>query len=415
MHVNRLSLLHPAVIVSALGYFVDAFDILIFGAVRLKTLRGLGLEGQSLTDATLSIQSWQMAGMFVGGIGAGILADRIGRVRALYFSIALYSVATMLCGMASSVEAFLVWRTIAGIGLAGELGTGVTLVVESLPQRWRGLGATIMASFGMLGAAAAGTTGWWVNDWRHAYYIGGALGLLLLALRLSVGESPIFERALRQEGISRGNFLAFFSNFERFSRLVKCSLLGITTWFNVGILMTLSPEFGAAKGLVEPVDPALAVVFFHVGMVAGDAAAGLLSQWLRSRLRALRWFLWAQAVCVAAYLFVPFSSAAFMYVMIVLLGFAGGYWAVFITHAAEQFGTNLRATAAGAAPALVRIAFVPISTAFQGLKAPSAFGDPLLAAAAVGGACIGLALLASIQLEDPFAKNLDYVERKAMG
>lgn len=410
MHHDRQSLLQPAVIVAALGYFVDAFDILIFGAVRLKTLHGLGLSGQALMDATMSIQSWQMAGMFGGGIGAGMLADRIGRVRALYFSIALYSIATLLCGMANSVQAFLVWRALAGIGLAGELGTGVTLVAESLPQHRRGLGAAIMASFGMLGAAAAGSTGWWVDDWRYAYYIGGALGLLLLVLRLSVGESRIFEKARTYQGISRGNFWAFLSNRARFSRLLKSALLGVTTWFNVGILMTLAPELGIAKGVLGPIDPALAVVFFHVGMVVGDAGAGLLSQRLQSRLRALRWFLYAQILCVSVYLFVPFKDPAWMYVMVILLGCAGGYWAVFITNAAEQFGTNLRATAASAAPALVRLAFVPISAAFQWLKAPEMLGSPLWAAAVVGGACIGLALWASYHLEEPFAKNLDYVE-----
>ncbi len=403
-------LLQPAVIVSALGYFVDVFDILIFGAVRVKTLQGLGLSGSALTDATLSIQSWQMAGMFAGGIGAGMLADRVGRVKALYFSIALYSAATLLCGMAETVEAFLLWRAIAGIGLAGELGTGVTLVAESLPTRRRGLGAAIMASFGMLGAVAAGGVGWWVTDWRHAYYIGSAMGFGLLALRLSVGESRIFEQARAYRGIPRGDFWAFISRPERLGRLLKCSLLGITTWFNVGILMTLAPEFGAAKGVRGPVDPALAVVFFHTGMAVGDAGAGVISQWLQSRLRTLRWFLCAQALCVGLYLFVPLSEPAGMYGFIVGLGIAGGYWAVFITNATEQFGTNLRATAAGTAPALVRLAFVPISAAFQWLKGPSVCGSPLWAAAAVGAGCIGLALWASYRLEEPFAKRLDYLE-----
>ncbi len=403
-------LLQPAVLVAALGYFVDVFDILIFGAVRIKTLLGLGLSGQALTDATISIQSWQMVGMFAGGIGAGMLADHIGRVRALYFSIALYSVATLFCGLAASVEAFLVWRAIAGVGLAGELGTGVTLVAESLPTQRRGLGAAIMASFGMLGAVAAGSMGWLVDDWRLAYYLGSALGFGLLLLRLTVGESRIFERVRANRSVLRGNFWAFLSHRERFGRLMKCSLLGVTTWFNVGILMTLAPEFGAAKGVLGPIDPALAVVFFHIGMVAGDAGAGLLSQWLRSRLRALRWFLYAQTFCVGVYLFAPYTDPAYMYDLIVLLGVAGGYWAVFITNATEHFGTNLRATAASAAPALVRVAFVPISAAFQWLKAPALLGSPLAAAAAVGALCIGSALWASFRLEEPFFKNLDYVE-----
>jgi MFS family permease len=407
---NPQRLLNAAVVVAALGYFVDVFDLLLFGAVRIKTLSGLGLSGQAITDAGIFIQDWQMIGMFFGGIGSGVLADKIGRVRALYFSIALYSVATLGCGLSDSLAAFTFWRTLAGIGLAGELGTGVTLVSESLPTNKRGLGTAIMATFGILGAVAAGSMGWIVDDWRAAYYIGGGLGLALLALRLSVGESPIFENARGKKGVGRGNFFSFFSNSDRFGRLWNSSLLGVVTWFNTGILMLLAPEFGAARGLPERIDPALTVIWFHIGMSAGDGASGILSQVLKSRLRALRIFLLLQVASVSAYLFLPLSANWQMYLLILLIGFAGGYWAVFITNATEQFGTNLRATAASTAPSIVRIFFIPIAAAFQWLKTPSMTGNIVVAAALVGAACIGTALWASFRLNEPFHKDLDYVE-----
>ncbi len=407
---NQQRLLNAAVIVSALGYFVDVFDLLLFGAVRVKTLSGLGLSGQALTDASIAIQNWQMLGMFVGGIAAGVLADKVGRVRALYLSIAIYSVATLFCGASSSVDMFTFWRTIAGIGLAGELGTGVTLVSESLPTHKRGLGTTIMATFGMLGAVAAGSMGWLVENWSTAYYIGGGLGLMLLVLRLSVGESEVFSKIRERSDIARGNVMAFLTSFERFGRLIKSSMLGVSTWFNTGILMMLAPEFGLAKGLVDRVDPALAVVSFHIGLVLGDAASGLLSQVLESRLKAMRLFLLMQIICVLAYLFAPLSASWQMYPLIFLLGFAGGFWVVFITNTAEQFGTNLRATAASAGPSIVRICFIPIAWGFQWLKSAEMTGSPIQAAALVGALCIGLAMWSSFKLEETFHKNLDYIE-----
>lgn len=408
---NQQRLLNAAVVVSALGYFVDVFDLLLFGAVRVKTLTGLGLSGQALMDASISIQNWQMIGMFAGGIGAGILADKIGRVRALYFSIVVYSIATLLCGAVESVEAFTFWRMVAGIGLAGELGTGVTLVSESLPTQKRGLGTAIMAAFGMLGAVAAGSMGWLVEDWRTAYYIGGGLGLALLVLRLSVGESQVFEKTRARKDVTKGNFFLFFSSGERCGRLLKCSLLGASTWFNTGILMLLAPEFGVAKGIPDRVDPALAVISFHIGMVLGDAGSGLLSQFLKSRLRAIRIFLALQIVCVSVYLFAPLAAAWQMYPLILMLGFAGGFWAVFITNTTEQFGTNLRATAASTAPAIVRVFFVPIALGFQWLKSPEMLGNPLFAAAGIGAICIGAAIWASLRLEETFYKDLDYLEK----
>ncbi|MEQ1744696.1 MAG: MFS transporter [Saprospiraceae bacterium] len=403
-------LLNAAVVVSALGYFVDVFDLLLFGTVRVKSLTALGLSGQALTDASLFLQNCQMVGLFVGGIGAGILGDRLGRVRALYLSIGLYAVGTLLNGFVDSVEMYALCRFVAGIGLAGELGTGITLVAESLPKERRGLGTTIVAAFGMSGAIAAGCMGWFVDDWRTAYFIGGGLGLVLLALRLSVSESPIFLKNRHATAVPRGNFWSFFTNKKRFKRLLYSTLLGVTTWFSVGILMLLAPEFGREKGLSQAISAGSAVVWFHVGMSLGDLGSGLLSQRLRSRLQAVRFFLTMQAVVVATYLFLPFDSAAMFYLLLALLGFSGGFWAVFMTNAAEQFGTNLRATAACVVPSFVRVAFVPIAMSFQFLKLPEQMGSPVVAAAMVGAVTLGLAFWASYRLQESFSVDLDYLE-----
>jgi MFS transporter, putative metabolite:H+ symporter len=409
-HGMQNRLLNSALIVSALGYFVDVFDLLLYGVVRVPSLSALGYSGQALTDAGLYLQNWQMAGLFLGGIGAGILGDKLGRVRALYFSIGLYALGTTLNGFADSLTMYACCRFLAGIGLAGELGTGVTLVAESLPTEKRGLGTTLVAAFGMTGAVLAGSMGWLVADWRHAYFIGGGMGFVLLFLRLRVHESGIFEKMQQQPGIRRGDFFSLFTNKNRFKRLFFSTFLGVTTWFNSGILLLLAPEFGLARGLATPVHPATAVVWFHVGMVLGDMGSGLLSQALRSRLKAMRIFLGMQVVFVAWYLFGPVQQISTLYAVIALLGLAGGFWAVFITNAAEQFGANLRTTAACTVPSFVRILFIPMSMSFQYLKAPGHLGGSIPAAAVVGAVCLALAFVASFCLEDTFRRDMGDME-----
>ena len=409
--MTKTKLLNAAVIVSALGYFVDVFDLLLFGVVRVKSLTAMGFSGQALTDAGISLQNWQMAGLLLGGIGSGIMGDKLGRVRALYFSIALYSLANILNGMAYNFDMYAFCRFLAGIGLAGELGSGITLVAESLPTNKRGLGATIVAGFGMSGAVAAGLVDRFIPDWQMAYFFGGGLGLVLLVLRLSVTESAVFKKVVEQAGVTRGNFFALFNTRDKLNRLVKSTFLGVTTWFNTGILMFLAPEFGVAKGIPEPISAAIAVIWFHVGMVTGDISSGLLSQYLQSRVQAIRIFLVLQVLFVALYLFAPLTSATQMYVLILFLGFAGGFWAVFITNASEQFGTNIRATAACTIPSFVRGLFIPIGMSFKFLKMPEQLGSPIMAAAVVGAVCLAIAFWASFGLKDTFHKDMDFIER----
>jgi MFS family permease len=410
MKSSTVPFFSAAVIVSALGYFVDAFDLLLFGVVRVKSLTELGLSGQALTDASISLQNWQMAGLFAGGIGAGILGDKLGRVKALYYSIALYSLGTILNGFVDSVGMYAVCRFLAGVGLAGELGAGITLVAESMPKEKRGLGTTLVASIGISGALAAGCMGWFVADWRMAYFIGGGMGLVLLILRLHVSDSEIFHRLKSRTDVPRGRILDLITDRSRFFRLINSTLLGVTTWYGVGILMLLAPEFGVARGLTDPVSPALAVIWFHAGMVSGDVASGLLSQYLKSRLKAMRLFLALQTVLIGLYLYAPLQSVSQMYLLITLLGFAGGFWAVFITNATEQFGSNLRVTAASAVPSIVRLSFVPMALSFQWLKSAQIMGNTVHAAAVVGAVCLILAFWSSFRLKETFHTDMDYLE-----
>lgn len=247
-NTTSVKLLNAAVIVAALGYFVDIYDLLLFGFVRVKSLTELGFSGQELTDKGLSLQNWQMFGMLVGGILWGVLGDKRGRVRVLYFSIALYSIANILNGFASGFADYAFYRFMAGIGLAGELGAGITLVAEVLPKHKRGLGTMLVASIGLSGALLA-----WVIEhnfgWRNCYFIGGGLGALLLLLRVSVSESGIFKQLKQQQHISRGNFFALFTSWDRLSRFLRCIFIGTSTWFVIGVLVFFSPEFGKAKGL----------------------------------------------------------------------------------------------------------------------------------------------------------------------
>ncbi|MCB0663377.1 MAG: MFS transporter [Saprospiraceae bacterium] len=404
-------LINSAVIVSALGYFVDAFDLILFGVVRVKSLQSLGFEGEALTQAGIFLQNWLMAGLLLGGVLSGIVGDKFGRVKVLYGSIALYSIANLANGMVADVNMYALCRFLAGIGLAGEVGTGITLVSESLPKEKRGLGTTIVATFGMMGALSAGMIDWIIPDWRMAYYFGGGLGIILLVLRIRVQESGVFNKIKTDAQLVRGNFLSFFQSRELFGRLLKNTFLGGTTWFVVGILVFLAPEFGRAKGIETPISPAEGIIYFHIGMVLGDVSSGLLSQLIQSRVKTVQLFLGLQTLVVAAYLFAPIHSASMMYILIGVLGFTAGFWAVFITNASEQFGTNLRATAACTIPSLVRGLFIPIGIGFTFFASDAVFGNPLLAAALLGFITLGLAFWSSFSIKDAFHRDLDFVEK----
>jgi MFS transporter, putative metabolite:H+ symporter len=401
-------LLNAAVIVAALGYFVDIYDLLLFGFVRVKSLTALGYSGQDLTDKGLALQNWQMFGMLVGGILWGILGDKKGRVRVLYFSIALYSIANLLNGFATGYADYAFYRFIAGIGLAGELGAGITLVAEVLPKNKRGLGTMLVASIGLSGALLA----WGIDklfDWRNCYFIGGLLGVLLLVVRISVSESGIFKQVQQDSSITRGDFFALFRKKERFIRFLRCIFIGTTTWFVVGVLVFFAPEFGRAKGL-DGILAGNAIALCYIGLILGDVASGLISQYLRSRIKVMALFLVLDLIAITAYLTLPFSSPALFYACHLLLGFSVGFWVIFVTIGAEQFGTNLRSTVATSVPNFARGMQVPINESFKYLKNSVFAGSVIMPAYIIGGVCLLIAFAALAGMQETFDRDLDYVE-----
>jgi MFS transporter, putative metabolite:H+ symporter len=399
--------LPSAVIVAALGYFVDIYDLILFGFVRVKSLKALGFPDHQITDLGLALQNWQMAGMVIGGVISGVLGDKIGRVKLLYWSIGLYSMANILNGFVQGYADYACFRFIAGLGLAGELGVGITLVAESMPKHIRGYGTTIVAATGLAGAVAAGYIDRFF-DWRTCYFIGGGLGFLLLALRISVAESGMFKSA-QHSHVERGNFLAIFQNGKRFIRYLRCLLIGTPTWFIIGILVILAPEFGLARGITD-VKPGPAIMAAYTGILLGDIGAGFLSQYLRSRLKVMWIFLFVSMVTVLYYLYAPLVSAQDMYWAHFYLGLGAGFWVIFVTLGAEQFGTNLRATVATTVPNFARGMLIPVSFAFQWLRAPAQMGNVVTAALILGVVCTGIAMFGLWGMEETFDKDLEYYE-----
>jgi len=396
--------LYAAVILAALGYFVDIYDLILFSIVRMPSLQGLGVPADQLMGQGLILINMQMGGMLLGGVLWGVLGDKKGRLSVLFGSIALYSLANIANGFVTNLPAYAVLRFLAGVGLAGELGAGITLVTELLPAETRGYGAMIVASVGIVGGVVAGLVGGWFG-WRAAYFVGGGLGLVLLALRVSVVESGLFAKAQRSDA-PRGDFLMLLRG-ERFKRYLCCILLGVPTWYVIGILATFAPEFGRALGMPEIPMGSTAVMCLYGGCSAGGLASGWLSQVLRSRRAAAGIFAGATAALTAVYLNLHGAALGTFYATCGALGFATGYWAVFATIASEQFGTNLRATAATTVPNFVRGSLVLVSMAFTALKPARGV---LGAAGIVGAVCFALAFAALAGLRETYGRDLDYLE-----
>jgi MFS transporter, putative metabolite:H+ symporter len=397
-----------AVLVAALGYLVDIYDLILFSVVRIPSLRDLlGAESPHIDAVGQSLLNWQMTGMLIGGILWGILGDKRGRLSVLFGSILLYSIANIANGFVTDATTYGWLRLIAGIGLAGELGAGITLVSELLDARQRGWATTLVAGVGICGALlAVGVSK--IADWRVAYWIGGGLGLCLLVLRLGVLESGMFAKVREKTEVSRGNFFKLFAKPKRALRYLAIVLVGVPIWYAIGILVTFSNALGTAMGMRTPPDPAIAVFFAYLGLAIGDFGAGWLSQILKSRRRALLAFIALNAIAVTYYFTVGKLGSTHFYAGCLVLGIANGYWAVFVTIAAEQFGTNLRATAATTAPNFVRGSLVPVSLSYTALA--GVFGAKPIAAAVVGTVVIGVSALALFLIEETYGKDLDFVE-----
>jgi MFS transporter, putative metabolite:H+ symporter len=394
-----------AVLAAALGYFVDAYDLILYNIVRVESLRGIGVAESTMLAAGVALLNAQLIGMLAGGVLWGVLADRRGRRSVLFGSILLYSAATLANGLVHSLPAYGVCRALAGVGLAGELGAGVTLVAELLPAKTRGFGTMIVAAVGVTGVVTASLVAGFLA-WRAAYVLGGCLGILLLFLRIGVRESGLFAKVRKTE-VSRGNFFALFARWRTCKKYLSVVLVALPIWFAIGIIVTFSPELGRDMGLLPPPEAGRAVLWYYLGITVGDLTTGYLSQRLGTRKRVMGAFLGITALVGIVYFVFAGRSLAVYYAVCLMLGWSSGYWAVFITMSAEQFGTNLRATVATTAPNFVRGAIVPVTLAFRVL-APSL---GMRTAAAVLGACsIGVAAVALSRLDETYGRDLDFVE-----
>lgn len=406
---NRL--ITPVVIVAALGYFVDIYDLLLFGIVRTASLNDLGITGQANRDQGEFLISMQMYGMLLGGIIWGILGDKKGRLSVLFGSIITYSIANIANGMVNSVESYAIWRFIAGIGLAGELGAGITLVTETLSKEKRGYGTMIVASVGLLGAIVANLVYQFLGDWRMCYYAGGVLGLLLLLLRFSVKESGMY-KAMEHRDTSRGNFISLFTDRKRLFKYLQCILIGIPLWFQVGVLITFAPEFAKALGVhgAEDIKAGQAIAWCYGGLVAGDIFTGMLSQILRSRKKVMAIFLLLNLIMVFVYLNAFGIGKTQFYLLCLAMGFSVGYWVIFVTIAAEQFGTNIRSTVTTTVPNFVRGSLPLIILLYQFFRDTTFSGNILHAGMIVGVILASISFLALWKLKETFTADLDYAE-----
>jgi len=398
--------LGAAILVASLGYFVDIYDLLLFSIVRVPSLKSLGLSGTALTDTGISLLNIQMIGLLVGGIFWGTLGDKKGRLSVLFGSIFIYSAANFANGLVHSVTAYGICRFIAGLGLAGELGAGITLVAELMPKEKRGYATTTVAAVGVSGALAA----YFVAnlfEWRTSFFVGGGLGLVLLLLRIGVAESGMFSQT--KDASNRGNFLALFGSKEQFVKYMRCILIGLPFWMVVGIFITLSPEFGKVLGVQGDVNAGASIAWCYGGIVVGDILSGLLSQYLKSRIQVVYIFLSLSVIGIIAYLTLHNLTLNHFYWLCGAIGLATGYWVIFMTIAAEQFGTNIRATVTTTVPNFVRGAIVPLSFLFQEFRVLY-HGSIISSGITVAVISFGIAFLALSKMKETFHKDLDYVE-----
>ncbi len=404
-------ILSVPVIVAALGYFVDIYDLLLFSITRVPSLRSLGLNETEVLSQGESIIMWQMAGLLIGGIIWGVMGDKKGRLSVLFGSIILYSLANIANGFVETPQQFKMIRFIAGLGLAGELGAGITLVSELISKEKRGIATSFVAGIGLTGAVVA----FIMKEnfpWRTCYFIGGGLGLLLLLLRISVFESGMFHE-VKKLNVRRGNFFMLFSNRERLKRYVLSILIGLPTWFVIGVLVTFSKEFGEKFGIREKIDAGMAIMYAYAAISIGDILIGFVSQWFRSRKKALYLFYAITAFFMLLFFTLQWGgSASQMYWICAGLGFGTGFWAIFVTMGAEQFGTNLRSTAATTIPNMVRgMLTILILPLFKGLRNVT---DYVTAGWITAIIIMLITVIAALFTKETFNKDLNYVEVEEM-
>jgi MFS transporter, putative metabolite:H+ symporter len=391
------------VIVSALGYLVDTFDIMIFSVVRVPSLKEIGVAESDWTAVGLAILNWQMVGMVLGGLIWGVIGDKKGRLTVLFGSIFLYSTASVLNIFVTSTEQYMILRFLAGFGLSGELGAGVTLVSELLPTRYRGYGTMLIAGIGVLGVNLAAFLGQFAH-WKTCYLLGGILGFGLLLIRVSVVESGIFQK-LTEKKVRRGDLLQLFGEPKLLFPYLRCLLLAVPAWMFMALVTTLAPEIGQGMGLDEPLTSAEALLYMSIGTGIGDFTCSWISQKLRSRKQALGLFLVALNALGMVFSFAVFHHAQSLLWLFLCLGICTGYWAVFLMTTAEQFGTNIRATASTSAPNFVRASIVPLSFSLQLLKPSMGIKNSIIILFVCTSA---LAFYSLIHMKETFADDLEF-------
>ena len=395
-----------AVIVASLGYFVDVFDIVLFNMVRVDSFNSLGIDKKLHIELGLSLLSYQLYGMLLGGFIWGVLGDKLGRIKVLFGSILLYSIGNILNAFVWSVPSYAVCRFISGIGLAGEIGAGVTLVVELMKKSERGIGTAILAASGTFGAVAASLSGQFL-DWRVSYLIGGGLGLILLLLRFNLNESGLFNNLIGNSSVSRGSLKVLFCSKVRLKKYLICILAGLPLFFSYYVQLLLSPEIGEQLNIPEKLITAKAAMYGMIGMTIGDLCCGFLSQYLKSRKKAFFIFVFL-GFPLSTLLTTSFCSSAFIYYTTTLaMGFFMGYWAVYLATAAEQFGTNIRATVATTIPNLVRASPIIFSHLILAFK--DTYGL-LISLQIVGTLAYFCSLFFISRLQETFDRDLDFLE-----
>lgn len=393
------------VLVASLGYFVDIYDLVIFSIVRIQSFTDIGIRPEDMRINGEYVLNMQMGGLLLGGIVWGIIGDKYGRLKVLFGSILLYSVANFANAFVHDLHTYAIIRFIAGFGLAGELGAGITLVSEAMHRTKRGYGTMIIATIGVLGAVAA----FYVAEhfaWRNAYMVGGVIGLLLLLLRIGTFESNLYHQ-LETKDIKKGDIRMLFSDRKRFLKYLYCLMIGLPTWFVIGILVTQAPEFGQHLGASETISAGEGILFSYIGISIGDLFAGLFAQIFKSR-RLTMFIFQVSTIFVTMYYLTSdgLTPEKFKWIAFVL-GLSVGYWATFVTIASEQFGTNLRATVTTTAPNFVRGALIPITFLFEFFVGKF---DLIIASYILIGVLTILSLFALSQLKESFDKDLDYIE-----
>lgn len=411
---KKFSILSLPVVVAALGYFVDIYDLLLFTIVKKPSMLGVGATEASLLSDSTRVINWQMLGLLIGGIVWGVLGDKKGRLSVLFGSIVLYSIANIITGYVQTVDQYAACRFMAGLGLAGELGAGITLVSEILPKNKRGIGTSLVAGVGLFGAVFAYFTYQITKDWRLCYMIGGGLGVGLLLLRVSVAESGMFKDLSQDASISRGNFLMFFKNKKRFKKYALAVLIGLPTWYVIGILVNQSDRFGKAMFGSTTIDSGRSIMFAYAAIATGDILIGLISQLFKSRKKALLLFYVLTIISLLFFFSSYNSSDNNMYFICAALGFSTGFWAIFVTMGAEQFGTNLRATAATTIPNVVRGILPLINMLFLDLFQKAWGWDIVRSGIITGVIVMTVTMIAYYFTEETFSKDLNYLETEEM-